>query len=119
MSEIRDIRNNLIENGDLCIRTSFADKKSVLVYCVVFENRAFYIKPNWRTSRNDLMADIACESSVITSFIFEDYQIVKLNELDDDEKLIRERLLSKLANFKGKGNFSTKYVKMAQELIKE
>ena len=117
MSEIRDIRNKIIENGDLCIRTSFADKKSVLVYCVVFDNRAFYIKPNWRTSRNDLMADITCESSVITSFTFEDYQIMKLNELDDDEKAIRERLLGKLANFNGKGNFSVKYIEMAKRLL--
>lgn len=117
-TELRDLRGNIIEDGDLCIRTSFADKKSVLVYCVVFENRAFYVKPNWRTSKQDLINDIILHGKSITSFKFEDYQIIKLNILSKQERVIRQRLLEKLANHKEKGNFSSKYIKMAQDLIK-
>lgn len=114
---MEDIRGNKIENGDLCIRTSFADKKSVLVYCVVFGDRSFYVRPDWRTSKENLINDIMYEGKSITSFKFEEYQIVKLNVLNEEERLIREKLINKLANFNGKGNFSVKYVKMAQELV--
>lgn len=115
--QIKDLRGNKINNGDLCIRTSFADKKSVLVYCIVFEDRAFYVRPNWRTSTDDLLEDIMHEDKPITSCKFEQYQIVKLNVLGANESVIAEKLLHKLANFEGKGNFSHKYVKMAQEFI--
>ena len=114
---MKDIRDNTINNGDLCIRTSFADKKSVLVYCIVLEDRAFYIKPNWRTSKNDLIDDIKDDYKPITSFKFEEYQIIKVTDVNTKEESLRQILLKKLANCTEKGNFSSKYIKMAQELL--
>lgn len=114
---MKDIRDNTINNGDLCIRTSFADKKSVLVYCIVFEDRAFYIRPNLRTSKDDLIDDIKDNAKSITSFKFEDYQIIKVTDINVKEEALRQMLLKKLANCTEKGNFSSKYIKMAQELL--
>ena len=114
---MKDIRDNTINNGDLCIRTSFADKKSVLVYCIVFEDKAFYIRPNLRTSKDDLIDDINNNAKPITSFKFEDYQIVKVTDVNVKEEVLRQMLLKKLANCTEKGNFSSKYIKMAQELL--
>lgn len=85
---MKDMRNNPIENGSLCLRSRSIYGDSRLGYALVISNKLFW-KDNWNNY-------LSMHDKINLS------QVVVIEQLNDDEKKMRKEWLEFMATTKSK-----------------
>ena len=85
---MKDMRNNPIENGNLCFRSRIVNGETLMGYALVISNKLFW-KDNWNNY-------LSMHDKINLS------QVVVIEQLNDDEKKIRKEWLEFMATTKSK-----------------